>query len=598
VVLVKLGRDADAIESYRRALAIGPSHPGASFNLGNLLAGEAHFEEALACYDLALTNNPNLLDAHTNRGNTLMQLGRYEDAVAAFTYVLSIRPDDLPALNNRASAFKQVGRYDRALADYDRIYAIDPHHADALYNRGNALIDLGRSQEAIESLRRALGAAQAGRRDGARVADRVSDDTSDASVHGSLIFALNFDPAATTADQQAERSRWAAQYQRERAPAPPHDNVADPDRRLRIGYVSSHFRHQAATYAFGGVIVEHDREHFEVTCYSDTAVEDDVTARLRARADRWHATMKLSDDRLADLIRSERIDILVDLVGHMRGNRLPVFARKPAPVQLTGWGEPTGTGLTAMDYLLADPVLVPAEERGLLAERVYDLPNFLGYSSPEPLPPPGPLPALANGYVTFGCFNRFAKVLDPVVRSWAAILRAVPKSRLLLKDRLLDRASQTGPMLAILAAEGIGPERVTFLDQLHRSGHFGAYDAIDMALDPFPHGGGMTTLDALWMGVPVVTWRGSTIPSRLAAASLSAIGLTDFIAPDRVGYVDLAVRKANDLPALAHLRASLRDRVAHSAVGDPALYARAVEAAYREMWRRWCKEASARGCNG
>ncbi len=607
VALMNLGRNADAVESYRRALAIIPDHFETNFNLGNSLAALGRHDEALACYDKALALNPDFLDAHTNRGNALTELARYQEAVNAYTSVLSRRPGDVRTLSNRATAFKQLGQYEQALADYERVLAIDPQHADALYNRGNALIDLGRSDEAIVSLRRALAANPARSdihssqahalfdarrpdeaiRDFRRAIDIAHDD---AGAHCSLIFALNFDPDATTADQQAERARWAARYEQAFPAVHRHGNAADPDRRLRVGYVSSHFRHQAATYAFGGVIVSHDRAQFDVTCYSDTVAEDDLTARLRTNVDRWRETSGLSDDELAQLIRSDQIDILVDVVGHMRGNRLAVFARKPAPVQVTGWGEPTGTGLKAMDYLLADPVLVPAAERSLLTERVYDLPNFLSYWTPEPLPEPGPLPAMANGYVTFGSFNRFAKVLDPVLRCWAAILRAVPQSRLVLKDRLLDQASQTRPMLAVLAEEDIAPERVTFLDQSGRAGHFAAFDAIDLALDPFPHGGGMTTLDALWMGVPVVTWRGRTISSRLAAANLSAVGLTDFVASDRDGYVDLAVAKAGDLPALAQLRATLRGRMANSPVGDPVRYARAVEAAYRDMWRRWCSD--------
>lgn len=606
VVLVNLGRVADAAESYRKALLINSDHLEASFNLGNVLATLGRHDEALACYDKVLTLDSDHLDAHTNRGNALTQLARHEEAVAAYSSVLSRRPDDVRALTNRATAFKHVGQYEQALADYDRVLAIDPDHADALYNRGNALIDLGRSDEAIASLRRALAADPAradirsseahalfdARRPDEAIRDfrRVLDGAQDDAAHSSLIFALNFDPDATTADQQAERTRWAAGYQQAFPAERRHGNVPDPDRRLRVGYVSSHFRQQAATYAFGGVIVSHDRAQLDVTCYSDTVVEDDVTARLRANVDRWRETSGLSDDELAQLIRSDQIDILVDLVGHMRGNRLAVFARKPAPVQVTGWGEPTGTGLKAMDYLLADPVLVTAAERHLLAEQVYDLPNFLGYWTPEPLPESGPLPALASGYITFGSFNRFAKVLDPVLRCWAAILRAVPQSRLVLKDRLLDRASQVQPMLAVLVEEGIAPERVTFLDQSDRAGHFAAFDGIDLALDPFPHGGGMTTLDALWMGVPVVTWSGRTISSRLAAANLSAVGLTDFIAADRESYVDLAVRMASDVVALAQLRATLRGLMANSPVGDPLSYARAVEAAYRDMWRRWCSD--------
>jgi predicted O-linked N-acetylglucosamine transferase (SPINDLY family) len=216
------------------------------------------------------------------------------------------------------------------------------------------------------------------------------------------------------------------------------------------------------------------------------------------------------------------------------------------------------------------------------------LPNFLGYWTPEALPQPGPLPARTRGHITFGSFNRFSKVLEPVLRAWAQILRAVPSSRLVLKDGLFDRDSQQGPILATLATEGIAAERVTVLDKTTRADHFIAYQELDIALDPFPHGGGMTTLDALWMGVPVVTWPGGTISSRLAAATLTALGLTELIAPNLESYIALAVAKAGDLEALADLRATLRPRLANSTVGDPVRYTRAVESAYREIWRLWC----------
>ena len=323
-------------------------------------------------------------------------------------------------------------------------------------------------------------------------------------------------------------------------------------------------------------------------CYSDTKEEDAVTERLRASATIWHRTAALSDDQIANLVCDDGIDILVDLVGHMKGHRLPVFARKPAPIQVTGWGEPTGTGLTAIDYLLADPVLVPPPERALLAESVYDLPNFLGYWTPDQLPEPGPLPARTRGYVTFGSFNRFPKLLDPVLREWAQVLRAVPNSRLVLKGAIFDSAEQKVAILAVLEAEGVAPDRVRLLDKMDRADHFAAYQEIDIALDPFPHGGGMTTLDALWMGVPVITWAGRTISSRLAAATLTAVGLTDLIAPDRERYVALAAAVAGDLDALASLRAKLRPLLANSVIGDIQRYTRAVETAYREMWRRWC----------
>jgi predicted O-linked N-acetylglucosamine transferase (SPINDLY family) len=259
---------------------------------------------------------------------------------------------------------------------------------------------------------------------------------------------------------------------------------------------------------------------------------------------------------------------------------------------VTGFGEPTGTGLKTMDYLLADPVLVPAHERELLPEKVVDLPNFLSFWLPEPLPPVSPLPALARGYVTFCSFNRLDKMGDAVLRTWAKILNALSSARLILKNRWLGEAVQRDRVAAFFAENGVASGRVQLLGPSSQLGHFTGYNEIDIALDTFPHGGGMTTLDALWMGVPVVTAPGRTISSRLAAASLSAAGLHDFIAPDLDRYVEVAVAKASDLPALAELRANLRERVEACEFGDPARYARAVEAAYRDMWQRWCAEQS------
>jgi len=300
----------------------------------------------------------------------------------------------------------------------------------------------------------------------------------------------------------------------------------------------------------------------------------------------------MSDEQLADTVRRDEIDVLVDLVGHMAGNRLPVFARKPAPVQITGWGEPTGTGLAAMDFLLADRTLVPDSERVLLAEQVIRLPNFLGYWAPDTLPGAGPLPAAERGYVTFGSFNRIEKLSYEALSTWAELLRKARTARLVLKDRALENAAQRGRITKFFAENRVSADRLTLLAESDRPAHFAAYQQVDIALDPFPHSGGMTTLDALWMGVPVISFPGETISSRLAASSLSSLGLDGFIARDLDGYVDLALEKATDIQALSELRSSLRGLLATSAFGDPARYCRAVEAAYRNAWRQWCAAKS------
>ncbi len=542
----------------------------ALFARGNALAVKGELRDALKSYDKILAIAPGILEVINNRGICLSQLGRYGEAIASYDKVLAAQPDDARARANRATALKLCGRLEEAMADYDRVLAAAPDHADAWYNRGNAFADIGRPQDAIRDLRAALALRPY-----------------DGDVHTSLIFALNFDPGASAESLQAERARWAAQFAR-LAPPARHANAPDRERRLRIGYVSSHFRHQAATYSFGGVIAHHDPAQFEVVCFSDTVQEDDLTRALRRKAAKWHRTAAWSDAELDKSIRKAGIDILVDLVGHMKGHRLGVFARRPAPVAVTAWGEPTGTGLRSIDYLFADPILIPHSQRALLAEQVVDLPNFIGFWSPDPLPEPAPVPAVERGTVTFGSFNRLAKVIDPVARLWARILRAVPNSRLVLKDRPLAPATQLAAIKAVMAAQGVAADRVLLRDQVGRAAHFAAYRDIDIAFDPFPHGGGMTTLDALWMGVPVITVPGNTISSRLAAASLTAAGLGEFIASNHDDYVNIAVRTAGDLAALVKLRATLRSRIASTDFGDPIRYARAVEQHYRAMWQRWC----------
>ncbi|HZO46536.1 MAG TPA: tetratricopeptide repeat protein [Xanthobacteraceae bacterium] len=564
------GNLTEARSLYKKVLSAVPEQFEALHFCGLLESQNGNLAEAEMLVRRSLDVNSSRPEAFTNYALVLRSMGRDEDAIIACDKALRLNPRHVDALVLRANALVEIGRGTDAMAELDKALAMQPNSPEVHNSRGHVLHELNRFAESRASYVAAL---------------RLRPDP---TVHSNLIFALNFDPALTAADHQAERGRWNAMYGSQFSRfIQPHRNDPEPNRRLRIGYVSSHFRHQAATYAFASAILGRDPEKFEVVCYSDTSYGDEVTEKLRAGADRWCSIVGQPDNEVAQKIRMDGIDILVDCVGHMRGHRLLVFAQKPAPIQVTAWGEPTGTGLSAIDFLFADPVLVPANERHLLAEKVYDLPNFLGYWTPEPLPEPGALPAHANGYVTFGSFNRSNKIQDAVLRCWAAILRAVPTARLVLKGHQAQ-SSQHARVEAVMREEGVDPSRLTLLSRVDRMGHFMAYRDIDIALDPFPHAGGMTTLDALWMGVPVVAASGGTISSRLAAASLTALGLADFVAADSDAYIKLAVAKAHDLQGLADLRGSLRQRISSSAIGDPRLYAAAVESAYREMWRQWC----------
>jgi protein O-GlcNAc transferase len=527
---------------------------------------------ALRGLDRARAVDPAYVQTLFDRGDILVGQNRFEEALTYFDRGLRVTPNDVHALYRRSVILRRMKRSDKALTILDRALALKPDFTEALISRARILRMLGNISEALASLGEAM---------------KLRPD--DSVLHTTYIFTLNFQPSVGEADKQRERAEWDKRHaQKFRSYWRPHPNEPIPGRRLRIGYVSSYFGYDNSTYSFGEVILNRDSDRFEIFCYSDTLNEDDATAALRGQAHHWRRTRQLSDDQLAELIRSDRIDILIDCLGHMNGNRLLVFARKPAPIQVTAWGEVTGTGLQAIDYLLASPVLIPESDRGLFAERVIDLPNFSGYWIPDSLPDVGPLPAIKQGYVTFGSFNRVAKIGEPTIRCWAAILRRLPAARLVLKHPQLAEPAFRTRIANTFEKHGISPAALVFVGGTDRQTHFSCYNIIDIALDPFPHAGGMTTLDALWMGVPVVSWPGQSVSSRWAATSLVPLGLSDFLADSEEGYVKLAVAKATDIDSLAQLRAGLRARMAASEFGDGLRFCRAVEAAYIEMWLRWC----------
>ena len=574
VVLHLQGRFENAEAGYRRALALRPDWAEAHTNLGRALQQQDRIAEAIERYRRALALKPGDPEALNNFGTACADRDETGEAVRLFHEVLRVRPDHAEALYNLARLHHRQGQLAAADDCAARALAARPDYADALNILGTIRLDQGRPEEAIACYRRAL------------------DATRDfgALAHSNIIFAENFRFGTDTAHQQRERADWQAGHGQ--GPLlPAVVPVPAAGRRLRVGYVSASFRHQAATYAFAPLLLNHDRSRFEVVCYSDTRQEDDLTRRLREAVDDWRDCYRLHDDQLAALVREDRIDILVDCVGHMKGNRLLVFARKPAPLQITAWGEPTGTGLAAMDCLLADPVLVPAAERPLFAERVVDLPCFLTAWSPEPLPDPEAPDAA--GPVRFGSFNRVAKLTDATLALWARLLAAQPAASLTLKDSGLSHPEQQEALLARFAAVGGDVTRVVLRGGSSREAHFEAYRGIDVALDPLPHGGGMTTLDALAMGTPVLTLRGAAPSSRLAAAVLSSRGLEDWIAADADDYLARAAAMAADLPALRTGRRALRDRLAASPAGDPVAYTQAVEGAYLEEWRRICGAGNA-----
>lgn len=554
--LLRLERHDDAIVSLGRAVALGIDRAATWMGLGLALHRTGRLGEAVASLRRAALIEPDAPPILLALGNALSDLGQFDDAATAYRRAIARKAGLAEAQGKLGQVLSRQGRPEEALGHVVKATALASDAAWAFGALGEVLLTLGRVTEAAAACRRAL-----------------ELDPNLIEAHSTLILAMDRDPAVGLDEQQAERRLWHDRHARPlEARMRPHANAPDPERPLRVGYVSGDFRDHPAARVFGGVLRHHDREQVLVHCYSTSRAEDATTAEFRALADGWRDTADMGSGALAKAIHSDRIDILVDLSGHTTGNRLPVFARKPAPIQVTAWGHPPGTGLATIDAVLSDPVYLPAGHRSQLAERVVDLPCHVTCMPPDPSCPVTPSPAGHNGYVTFACCDRTARIAPEVLDWWARILAAVPGSRLALGDPAQRDA---------VAAHGIDPARIDLAD----------FSKADIGLDPHPSCGGLGVLDAAWMGIPVVTLAGPTPVSRGGAAANVAIGLPDFVADSGEDYVAIAIYEASHLGALARLRAGARRRLMGLPAANPSLYTRAVEAAYRDLWRRWCSGA-------
>jgi predicted O-linked N-acetylglucosamine transferase (SPINDLY family) len=560
--------EAAALEQVTRR---APDHALAWARRGFLATEAGDLDAAVRLFTRAAALAPDHAEVWCALGRAHNGLGQYADAAEAFRRALTLTPNDVTALLGLGDALHAGRHLDEAITHYQRVLAVQPDRPD-LYDRlAVALWRLKRSTEAVDAFRQSLA---------------LNPDQP--ALHSSLIFALDT-IAGRESEARAERRRWNERFgQAWRSHPTCHQNNPDPERPLRVGYVSADFYQHSAATIFQPIIRAHDHARVQVFCYSGTQQRDAVNAEARALADVWHDVVDLSDDALEALIRADQIDILVDLSGHSAGNRLPVFARKPAPVQVTAWGYATGTGLDTMDYFLADPVFVAADLRTSIVEEVVDLPCVITYQPPGDIPSVAPAPVLTRKQISFGAFNRLVKASPAAVEAWARVLVAVPSSRLVIKTPKTDLDADRARLRDTLIVLGVAAERIEILGSTPQREHLEAHAAIDILLDPFPHTGGITTADALLMGVPVVTLLGEQQAGRVSASLLSALGLHDLIASNADEYVEIAVRLAGDVDRLIRERATLRQRLLASPVGNAGLYTRAVEDVYQELWRRWC----------
>ena len=612
-VLRDQGKLELAVASYQRALDRNPNLAIAHNNLGNALRDQNKLDKAVVSYRQALELNPQFAEAHNNLGNALKDLGHLDEAIVCWHRTLELNPESAEAFNNLGNALTDQGNLADAESCCRRALELQPGYCNAHNNLGNALLGQGKSEEAIACYRRVLelspddadvynnlgGALQAqGKREEAASCHRRSLELKPdfAKAHSNVLLTLQYGEEITLAELFEAHAQFDRRHSallcpdaknssgnltREKGKSPhPNPLPAKPGRGdrnepvpLRVGFVSADFGRHPVGYFLIGVLENLDRQWVETFCYSDGLRKDDLTNRLQTAATHWRDTAGISDISLAEQVRADQVDILFDLAGHTARNRLLAFARKPSPIQITWAGYACTTGLKAMDYILADRHEIPPEFERFYQEQVLRMPDgYICYEPPGYAPPISPLPASASTHVTFGCFNNPAKITPRVIEVWSKVLNRLPESRLVLKYKGWNDPHISAQMIDKLD-RGIDPARVEFLGQSPHAEFLAEYNRIDLALDSFPYSGGLTTCEALWMGIPVITCPGETFASRHSLSHLSNVGLTESIASDLDEYVELAVKFATDLPRLAELRAGLRARMAASPLCDSKRFA-------------------------
>jgi predicted O-linked N-acetylglucosamine transferase (SPINDLY family) len=567
--LTKNAEFDEAIAVAHRAAQLLPQSPQVQIELGNALRNRLHLSQARQAYQRAINLDPSSVDAHVNLGGVLRSLRLREDAERVLRRAIELDPNSAEAHNNLGNVLRDASRIDEAEASFRRALQLKPDLVQGLNNLGGLLKDRALLDEAITCFREAI-----------RLAPNFHDAWSN------LLYTLNFHLRYDGAAILGEHARW-----RERIARPvsvsnksfPHDH--DSERRLRIGYVSPDLRDHVVGRNLLPLLRNHDHSRYEIFCYSDAFSPDQITSEFKSCADHWRETFGLTNAELAEHIRQDQIDILVDLTLHMAGNRLMVFAQRPAPVQMTFAGYPGTTGLTTIQFRITDSLLdPPGLNDASYSEESLRLKGC--YWSYDPLaeePSVAPLPSRSNGYITFGCLNNFCKVNHGVLQTWAQILEGVPESCLLI---LAEGGATQEWVLKQLSL--INADRIAFVAKRERQFYLQYFHQIDIALDTFPYNGHTTSLDGLWMGVPTVTLAGTTAVGRAGVSQLSRLGLENLIASSAAEYVQIAQRLAQDRERLQRLRSSLRESLRASSITDAASFALDVESLYREAWRRWC----------
>ena len=572
IVLSALEKWKEAIHAYTQTIRLRPDYFEALNNLGNILREHSNTDSAIEIYNKALKLKPDCAEAWNNLGNVLKERGQIENAIENYKKAIQIKPDYAEAWNNLGSAMSAQNRFKDAIEHYRHALKLKPDYAEAWSNLGGVMEIIGEFNTSIESYRQAL---------------KHKPDYNIA--FSNLLYLLSYNVVCSPEQILVEHRNWGCIHEeKQKIHNFSHIKPTNPNKRLRIGYVSSDFRKHALSFFFEPILRNHDKSHVEIYCYSNVNGPDDTTERLKTIADGWYSTLEMNDTEVAQKIYDDKIDILIDLAGHTAKNRLIIFSYKPAPIQITYLGYCNTTGLKSMDYWITDSVLHPEDTFELAVEDIVRLQRCWTCYQPPVDAPEIKTDMLANKIITFGSFNNVSKLSKNVIECWSQLLKEVANSRLILKARQLADPFIQEKISAQFAQNGINSEQLILLPST--PSYMSDYNRIDIALDTFPRTGGVTTADALWMGVPVITLSGQRYIERQGASILNAIGLDELITSTPEEYITRAVTLAKNHTQRAELKSSMRQLMTNSPLCDGQDLAEALETTYRKMWHTWCEK--------
>ena len=570
ITLVNLGNFNKAINIFDKIIKLFPKNIDAYINKSHVFKKLGKLEEALLSYNKTLELNPNFIEVYNNKGNTLRDLGRLEEALLSYNKALELNPNLTEVYYNQGNTLRDLGRLEEALLSYNKTLDLDPNFLEAYNNQGNTLKDLGRLEEALLSYKKVL---------------ELKPDFM--LAYSNFLFTLNYSSKHSLIYRFSEAKKFGNIVSRKAKHPYKKYNLLAIKNKLRVGLVSGDLHNHPVGYLLENILSNINPDKIELVAYLTNLNKDELTKRIKPFFANWKIIYNKNDKKVANEIYNDCINILIDLSGHTGHNRLPVFAWKPAPVQVSWLGYFATTGLEQMNYIIGDPYVTPVGEDSYYTEKVWRMPETrLCFSIPKVNINVSMLPALRNGYITFGCFNNFSKINAEVVSLWSKILLIIPNSKIFFKNNQIKEKSVCKRLLEQFKNNGINNERIILEKSESRSKYFYAYNNIDVSLDPFPFPGGVTSIESLWMGVPVLTLSGDCFLSRQGEKILINADLCDWVSKNKEEYVVKAEKLTSNLNKLSLLRSCLRNQVLKSPLFDTSRFAKNFENALWNMWKQ------------